>query len=215
MIRAYDKCYLGIARTSLGRAFDYAVHCEGKDLAGFCRLFVDTGTARRFERGDAGTIAGQSGVELARKVLSHTPGYAPKDVRNTMGRSPEYWTGWALAHYQWAKALSFSTIFEKVPIEAILEMYPAYHEMDTSRFLERMDELMLENEPTSRLKKHRTAAGLSQSQLAALSGVPVRSIQQYEQGQKNIGRASFETVLQLAQAVGAPDPRELLDVQPS
>lgn len=212
MIRAYDKCYLGIAQTSLGRAFDYAAYCEGEDLAEFCQLFVDTGTAKRFERGDAGTIAGQSGVELAREVLSQTPSYTPKVVRNSTGRSPEYWAGWALAHYQWAKALSFSTIFEKVPIATVLEMYPAYHEMDIRRFVERMDELMVADEPTSRLKKHRLAAGLSQSQLAALSGVPIRSIQQYEQGKKSIERASFETVLQLAQAVGVPDPRELLDL---
>lgn len=212
MIHAYDKAYLGIARTSLGRAFDYAAHCENMDLSQFCRLFLSTGIASKFERGNARTIAGQSGVELARSVLASTIGDGAVMARYTASRSPEYWAGWALAHYQWSKALPFATVLEGVPITSIVSMYPAYHEMDLEHFVARMDELMGANTPASRLKKYRTSAGLSQSQLAALSGVPVRSIQQYEQGQKRLNRASFETVLRLAQAVGAPDPRALLDV---
>ena len=43
--------------------------------------------------------------------------------------------------------------------------------------------------------------GLSQSELAKFSSVPLRSIQQYEQKQKNINNAKTETVLMLARAL--------------
>ena len=51
------------------------------------------------------------------------------------------------------------------------------------------------------LKQMREKAGMSQRELADASGVPVRSIQQYEQRQKDIRRAAFETVVRLADAL--------------
>ena len=51
------------------------------------------------------------------------------------------------------------------------------------------------------LKRLREQAGLSQRELAEASGVPVRTIQQYEQGQKDIRRAAWETVSRLAAAL--------------
>ena len=51
------------------------------------------------------------------------------------------------------------------------------------------------------LKRLRTSAGLSQSQLATASGVNVRMIQHYEQGSKDINAAEVLTVYKLAQAL--------------
>lgn len=51
------------------------------------------------------------------------------------------------------------------------------------------------------LKKLRNKSGLSQSQLAEKSGVNVRMIQHYEQGQKPINNAEAMTVYKLAQAL--------------
>lgn len=53
----------------------------------------------------------------------------------------------------------------------------------------------------SKLKNRREALGLSQSQLAEKSGVGVRMIQHYEQGQKPIDKAQVGTVLRLAVAL--------------
>ena len=47
----------------------------------------------------------------------------------------------------------------------------------------------------------RTLAGLSQSELAGQADVPVRTIQQYEQRQKDINQAQAETLLRLARAL--------------
>ena len=54
----------------------------------------------------------------------------------------------------------------------------------------------------SRLKFYREEKGLSQSQLAKLSGVSLRNIQAYEQGSRDINEAQCIKVIQLAEALG-------------
>lgn len=63
--------------------------------------------------------------------------------------------------------------------------------------------------PGSALKKMRKKNGLSQSDLAAASGIPVRTIQQYEQGQKDIGKARAEYLIILSRVLGC-DPASLI-----
>ena len=64
-----------------------------------------------------------------------------------------------------------------------------------------MIELYNNRKEYANLKKFRLAAGFSQSELAEISGVPVRTIQQYEQSQKNINAAKAETVVKLAKSL--------------
>lgn len=52
-----------------------------------------------------------------------------------------------------------------------------------------------------RLKFFREEKGMSQAELAEASGVNKRMIQHYEQGVKDINKASVITVLQLAEAL--------------
>lgn len=51
------------------------------------------------------------------------------------------------------------------------------------------------------LKNRRENAGFSQSQLAAKSGVNVRTLQEYEQGKKSVDRARIETLCDIAIAL--------------
>jgi transcriptional regulator with XRE-family HTH domain len=51
------------------------------------------------------------------------------------------------------------------------------------------------------LKRLRKSSGLTQKQLSELSGVPIRAVQDYEQGHKDIRKASSETVLNLAKVL--------------
>ena len=53
----------------------------------------------------------------------------------------------------------------------------------------------------SRLKFMREDKGLSQSELAKASGVPVRVIQAFEMGYRDINKSQVLTVLQLAEAL--------------
>ena len=80
-------------------------------------------------------------------------------------------------------------------------MYSPYHEMDVRHFCDRMNELYREANPDTKLKQLRQRAGISQNNLAELSGVPKRTIQQYEQRQKSINKAQAEYLIMLARAL--------------
>lgn len=54
----------------------------------------------------------------------------------------------------------------------------------------------------TKLKRIRTTKGYSQKHLAELSGVSLRSIQMYEQRNKDINRAQSESLYHLAKALG-------------
>lgn len=202
MIRAYDKVYLDKARTALGRMLDFAVYDLKYDIAAFFDLFISSGVAEGFERGDFSLIVGMSGVELAYRVLELS-GVEHERVRPqyTMDRSEEYWTGWALAYYQWETSLRFAEIVRCVPIKDILRLYSPYHEMDIRQFCDKMNVLYRVAQPESNLKRLRRSADLSQRELAELSGVPLRTIQQYEQRQKNINKAQGEYLVMLARVL--------------
>ena len=209
MTNAYDRSYLERARISLGRMLDYAVYDLKYDLAAYWEIFLASQVARQFERGEVSVLAGKSGVELALMVLGKEQEYEKPFFSE--GKSEEYWTGWALAYFQWKTCLSFSQITEFVPIEEIRRMYSPYHEMDIRQFCDRMSEMFAERKQQTNLKRKRMSAGLSQSQLAKLTGIPVRTIQQYEQGQKDINKARAEYVIALSRALYC-DPQQLLEI---
>ena len=202
MMNAYDKNYLEKARTTLGRMLDFAVYDLKLDLKDFFDRFIVAGVANDFENGDSKTIAGKSGVELAYEVMEKT-GENVRDIkpRYTVNRSEEYWTGWALAYYQWASGMQFSDIIQHIPIKDIQALYSPYHEMDIRQFVDKMNEMYRAAKPETNLKQRRMAAGMSQRELAEQSDVPVRTIQQYEQRQKNINKAQAEYLVRLSKVL--------------
>ena len=211
MIHAYDKIYLDKARTALGRMLDFAVYDLKYDIEDFFDLFITSGIAARFEKGDFGVIVGMSGVELAYKVLELTKGEENRiKPQYSADRSEEYWAGWALAYYQWDTALSFEEIVRAVPMKRIVQMYSPYHEMDIRQFCDKMNELYRTAQPETNLKALRQRSGLSQRELSEQSGVPLRTIQQYEQRQKSINKAQAEYLLMLASTLCC-DMEDLLE----
>lgn len=202
MIHAYDNIYLEKARTVLGRMLDFAVHDLKYDLSDFFDLFIQSGIAKRFETGDFTVITGMSGTELAYTILEQS-GIKKERIKPnyTANRSEEFWLGWALAYYQWATSLSFAEIIQNIPLKEILALYSPYHEMDIRQFVDKMNMLYQAKKPETNLKILRKKAGLTQKQLADLSGIPVRTIQQYEQRQKNINKAQAEYLVKLAKTL--------------
>lgn len=83
-------------------------------------------------------------------------------------------------------------------------MYPTFHEADISCFIEAMDAKMTSPENPTNLKIMRKQSGLSQGELAEISGVGLRSIQMYEQRINDIDKAQAQTVLRLARALHCP-----------
>ena len=203
MTRAYSESYLSDAKVRLSQFFDYLINDCGMKADWVASIFLSSGYAEQFERGNPAILAGMSGIELARVVVEATykkkklpePGY-------TEGLSPEYWAGWALAEYQWYSGKRFKDIFEHVKLSEIISMYSVYHEMDISKFIETMDERCSTALPECRLKKLRESRGLSQAELAKISGVSLRSIQMYEQRVNDIDKAQAQTIYKLSRIIG-------------
>lgn len=61
-----------------------------------------------------------------------------------------------------------------------------------------MDSKIKEYFSETNLKRIRTAYGVTQAELSERSGVSLRSIQMYKQRNKNINKASVDTVYSLA-----------------
>ena len=179
--------------------FDYVVYDLDEDLSLFFQKFLQSKICSQFERGESTVIVGKSGVELALEVMKDES--LALKYRPAANRTPEYWCGWALAYFQWYTNLSFEEINNYIQISEILAMYSPYHEMDVSQFCDKMIELYNKRKNKTNLKALRLNAGLSQSELAEISDIPIRTIQQYEQNQKNINVAKAETVIKLAKTL--------------
>ena len=203
MTRAYSESYLHDAKDTLAQFFDYLINDCGFDADWAASLFLSSGYAAKFERGNPAVLAGMSGVELAKAVVKKT--YQKKalpELRYSDDLSAAYWAGWALAEYQWYSGRRFKDIFERVKLSEIIPMYLVYHEMDISKFIETMDERCSTALSECRLKKLRESRGLSQAELARISGVSLRSIQMYEQRVNDIDKAQAQTVYKLSRVIG-------------
>lgn len=211
MIRAYNENMVEKAQVTLGSAFDFAAHEIGYTLTDFMSLFIESGYARQFEAGNPAIVMGRSGIELALLVAQRTLNLQrPIRIRYALGYSEEFWCGWALAYYQWRRSESFAHIAHAVPMEQVQALYATFHETDIRRFCAHMDELLATAYPDTNLKRLRKRASMTQEELANLSGVPIRTIQQYEQRRKDVNKAQVETALKLARALGC-NPEDLTE----
>ena len=208
-IHAYDEIYLQRARKSLGRMFDYAIIDLGYKLEEVWQMFLDSPISKQFENGDASIIAGKSGIELALIIVDYNLDYVTHSNRQEKGK--EYWLGYVLAYYQWYTCLDFDEITEFITITEIESMYNPYHEMDVRQFCDELTRIINSRKIHTNLKRRRNLAGISQSELAKITGIPVRTIQQYEQRQKNINNAKSEYIVSLARALYC-EPKSLLEL---
>lgn len=197
---AYAETYLADAKDHLGDMFDYAVNTVGMDIRDIFERFAYSGVGEMFEMGHPLFLAGMSGSDLARRVLENTGRPGPYPSYEFTGYSPEYWTGWALAHFQWASGIRFKDIDRNgLPIEEIREMYYPLHEADISKFLDIAGRRV--KIPPVSLKELRKNAGFTQAELANRSEVPLRLIRAYEQGTVSLSHAEAGTVTRLARAL--------------
>ena len=201
-IRAYDELYLPGAQNILGHAVDFAIMTLALEPNDFGNALAVSESAKQFSEGNPRYVAGMNGCELARAILDDVGAdYPEAEDEMYLDKSPEYWAGWALAFYQWSTALPFMEILRAVSLEKIIGMYPLYHEMDLSHFADQMNHLLKEVYQQTRLRERRSNCGLSQSELADEADVPLRQIQLFEQGQRDINKTSAITLLKLSKAL--------------
>ena len=200
MICSYDETLLYKAQTTMAHMLDTAVGLYGCELTDFYDMFLNSAYPSRIERGESAVIAGMSGHELAYAIISDHRDVELRENDYSVDRSREYWIGWSLSYYQWISSRTFRYINELVSIPEMYSMYPRYHEMDISSFTDRMN-VISDDYKRHVLKRLRKYAHLSQRELADKSGIPVRTIQQYEQGQKALSRARADVVVRLCKAL--------------
>ena len=206
MIHAYNHYYLEDAMNNVGSMLDCAVNTVHCNISVFFEMFLASGVASQIEIGNPKFVSGLSGVELCEMVLKKTSDIDIKNIDYQLfGRSKEFWAGWSLAYYQWFRAKSFLYIQRNgLDIKRIVEMYPTLHEADLSKFVETADNIIesyLVERPNV-LKTIRKQAKLTQQRLAEISGVTLRMIQAYEQGDQDISKAEAQTVFALSKALG-------------
>ena len=206
MTRAYDRFFLPGVMNNLGFAVDFAVNGCGVSADSFYDFFVASKVAKGIEEGSPVFICGCSGTELALSIFERVGfscNIAATDSFVRFDRTPEYWAGWILAFYQWQTNLSFLKIRDYVPFSQIINMYEPLHEAPQEKFLDVMNDLIKQKDIGKKTNLHnlRKASGLTQKKLSELTGVNIRTLQQYEIGSKDINKASGQTINSLARAL--------------
>ena len=196
MIHAYSEIYLDDAMNTLAEVFSYTPDARQADV--LFQRFVMSGIAYQFGKGNPRYLNMPSQALFYEIVGDSMPLIYPRG----MGRSPQYWCGYVLAYYQWYTGLSFKEIKRSLPPSKIIEMYSPLHEADISKFVYVVDSRMKLFFAETNLKRIRIAYGFTQAELANRSGVSLRSIQMYEQKNKNINKASIDTMYRLAKVLG-------------
>ena len=223
---------------SLGKMLDHAVHSLHQEPDGFFKLFIASGMAGDFERKEILTITGRSGIELSYEVLKRCGiSFERVTPRHTAALSKEFHAGSALADLQSQTGLPYEDIIRTIPVSEIISMYENYHGQAVSELPWQMDdterrtaieaikasfpgELRTSFESRlgsasgakeeTHLKEMRLRNGFSQSQLAAAADVPVRTLQQYEQRRKDLGKAQYEYVARLSAVLNCR-PEDLIE----
>jgi len=199
-IHAYNPLYLGKVSRVVGTMLHDAVLEFGIDGTSFLEYFIQSEVAEQFENGNPKYIAGRSGLELFLEVMEKATGEVYRVERiECYERSPEYWVGWMLAHYQWYSGRTFKSILDTIPYEELLGLYGILHEADIQKSYEVIDAHFERSE--SKLKVARRRCGLTQEALAMESGVSLNTIRAYERKSKDLNKAGIDIVRSLAKAL--------------
>ena len=194
---AYNEAYLPYAMENLAVMMDCGINGCGIAPSLCFSMFLSSGVAGYFEKGNPRYVAGLSGIELAHLVVETATGLAPATNDGSFYLSPEYWAGWVLAYYQWKTGKSFRFIRDNgLDIEKVIAMYHPLHEADLDKFATVADEII--EKSVSPMKKARERIGLTQKELSQLSGVTLRMIRAYEQKSQDVAKANFSTISRLA-----------------
>lgn len=209
---AYSELYLEDAIRNMGEMVEYVDECDDISVDDFFKFFILSGYAERWEKGDPCVIAGMSGTELHHQVMRKCgidkDDWAPALIRYDAGSS--YWSGYILAYYQWKYNVPFSSIFHTTDYSYFIDLYPAMHTVSEEICIDTINKQLREKQRQTRLQAYRKRLGLSQKELSELTGVNLRTLQQYEVRDKDINKASMEKVISLADALYC-NPKDLLE----
>lgn len=222
---AYNSNYLSNVQSNLGAMLDCGINTLEFDARDFYNMFLASDMSDKINKGDAYTICTLGGVELAEYVVCfamnnsnfiHVKKASDPAFNQHLNdaiinvESREYWAGTVIAEYAWEKNISFDELDRNIPIEEVMKLYNDFKNADSLVINIRLDEMMKKASSVARLKVRRELMGFSQSELSKQSGVPLRTLQQYEQKQKNINNAKAIYLVNLSSALKC-DVRDLME----
>ena len=192
--------YHGDILGNIASMFDLAVNNYHIDGDKFWDMFVISGVAEQIEKKNPKYSAGKSGEELLLEVLVAV-GFKTDKMESSyyFGRSAEFWSGHIIAKSHMLLKESFKEIHSSIKFSELQNMYKTLHEAPDEKTVE-----IIENRLCNKivnLKRYRENLDLSQSQLAEQSGVSIRTIQAYEQKEKDINKASVSILAALAEVL--------------
>lgn len=200
---AYNEIYLYDAMKNLAEAFNFAISdCHIKPNE-FYDMFLVSGVSKQFEVGNPKYICGMSGTELALNIFEKLGfDFSFFEPQIDYQPSKEYWSGWVLAYFQWTTGKSFEYIGEFINLEEIISMYYPLHEASEEKFVDTLNNIIETSDRKVYLQFLRKKNNYSQLKLAEETGVSLRMIQQYEQGVKDINKASACSLYKISKVLG-------------
>ena len=154
---------------------------------------------RVWERGDARYLAGRSGDELFTELTGRPTDPEEHDFELSAGE----WCGRVLCRAQWEFGCTFEALLKTVSLAELQRMFSSRRRAPVGETVDALHDRLY---PGSALKSLRLRRGLSQTQLALVSGVTLRSIRAYEQGDLDISKAQYDTLCALAHSLQCSVP---------
>ena len=106
-----------------------------------------------------------------------------------------------LAYLQWRLGESFEDLLHVVPFDVLRSLYYPWHEASEERVARLVCDMAKKASRQTKLALARKKLKKTQQDLAYESGVSLRSIQMYEQRQRNINEASVTSVRAISKAL--------------
>ena len=202
MNRSYNEIYLDDAMSNLGAAFEVAKYSFGYAINDFLDIFIKSDVSNSFQKGNPKYVTGKSGFELVQDVLiKNNDMYLIQEPTPMYDYSKEYWCGWMYAYLQWYFNVSFKKLRNYLDMNDLQKLYPTLHEVSLHKAISTIKKYITNKNMPTNLQRLRLNHNISQSKLAEVSGVSLRMIQQYEQKQKDINKASVSSLYELAKAL--------------
>ena len=196
-----SESYLEDEQLRLGTFLDLGVNQCGLSGQRCIEIFVESGLSVAFERQLPKYVSGMSGAELLACAFERCGIEVSVPNESRCPTSADYWVGYTLPCFQMATGCTYKQLFEVLTYDDIRGLHYRLQDREESEFVASVQELLKARKGESKLRSLRRAYGYTQAELAELSGVSLRSIQLYEQGEKDINRAAADTVRRLSQVL--------------
>lgn len=199
MLMAYPQCYIDDFSDTFGYMFQYVSEDCGIDTDDFFDWLIVSKVARQIQLGNPKYVAGMSGPDIAREVFIKTFGreFDVEPKYHTV-QGVDFWSGSMICYYAWQSGMSFAQLRSYGIKPSVINKMYIQNRNNKGQFVADVMGIVEKNKSSSALAYFRKMMNMTQKELAESSGVPLRMIQLYEQGQNDLAHAKAEYVLKLA-----------------